>query len=199
MKHTLTALVMGIAFCTSASALAQSANPDCMVSGSDMSAFSALDYDAFNYGPDGWRKLSSEKCYYDAGASIISWLLDHDNELDDAQRRTQHYQAARNFALADRKPIAVLQLRQAQDQGDVKLGAMNWNAYLDVFDAWLSSDRTAMDAAITRLERQAVNGDGHKPNLAAARRFARCFDKSYIMIEQDPSCLPEPTPTSGAR
>ncbi len=172
---------------------AQTQEDACVVSGSDMSAYSALDYDAFNYGPDGWRKLASEKCYYDAGASIISWILDHESELSPAQLRTQHYHAARNFALSDRKTIALLQLRLAQDNADVKSGEMNWNAYLAAFNAWLSSDRVALEQAIVELGKQADGSDGRKPNLDAAMRFSKCFDKPYIMIEQDPSCLPPST------
>lgn len=192
MKNLIICLGFGLVGLLANMAQAQEQNPNCVVSGSDMRAFAALDYDAFNYGPDGWRTLSSEKCYYDAGASIISWLVDHENDLDAAQQRTQHYQAARNFALADRRTIALLQLRLAQDKTDAKPGGMNWNAYLDAFNAWLSSDRPALQNAIARLESQDDGSDGRKPNLDAALRFTRCFTKPYTMIEQDPVCLNEP-------
>jgi hypothetical protein len=193
MKKYIISFCVGVGALAALPALAET----CEVSGSDMSAFAALDYDAFNYGPDGWRKLSSQKCYYDAGASIISWLVDHEGELDAAQLRTQHYQAARNFALADRKSIALLQLQLAKDKGNAKLGVMNWNAYLDAFDAWLDADRPALEQAIALLEQQAKGSDGRKPNLDAARRFSKCFSKSYIQIEQDPSCLGDPQGTQG--
>ncbi len=193
MKYIIVCLSLALGALMTPPAKAQT----CTVSGSDMSAFSALSYDAFNYGPNGWRKLSSEKCYYDAGASIISWLIDHEDELDAAQQRSQHYQAARNFALAENREIALLQLRQAQDKGDAKLGEMNWNAYLDAFSAWLSSDHEALNAAIARLENQTVGADGRKPNLDAARRFELCFLNSYITIEQDPTCLAQTPEQTG--
>jgi hypothetical protein len=193
---------IGIAALMASTAFAQDQGIDdetCSVSGKDMSAYAALDYDAFNYGADGWRELASRKCFYDAGASIISWLVDHEGELDGTQLRTEHYQAARNFALADRRGIALLQLRLAQDNTPKKLDAMNWNAYLDAFGAWLSEDAQGLRAAIMTLEKQQDGSDGRKPNLDAARRFERCFTKTYIMVERDPSCLPEPTSTQGAR
>ncbi|PHS24581.1 MAG: hypothetical protein COA85_08125 [Robiginitomaculum sp.] len=192
MNKFLIGLGLGITMMMAPSAYAQESTLACGVSGSDMTAFAALDYDAFNYGPDGWRSLSSKKCFFDAGASIVSWLVDHEGDLDGAQLRTQHYQAARNFALADRKPIALLQLRLAQDNTPAKLGEMDWNAYLEAFNAWLSEDKAALGQAIERLKKQATGSDGRKPNLDAAMRFDRCFTKSYIMIEQDPSCLASP-------
>ncbi len=193
MKYILACLGLMFGVLATSSAKAQT----CSISGSDMSAFSALDYDAFNYGPDGWRKLSSQKCYYDAGASIVSWLIDHESELSSPEQRSQHYQAARNFALANNKEIALLQLRMAQDQSDARLGEMNWNAYLDAFAAWLTSDQDALGAAIMRLENQTIGADGRKPNLDAAKRFERCFTRSYIEIEQDLSCLAAPVAGAG--
>ncbi|PHS28135.1 MAG: hypothetical protein COA84_02490 [Robiginitomaculum sp.] len=193
---------LGAIILMTSSALAQdqgAGDETCSVSGKDMSAYAALDYDAFNYGADGWRALASRKCFYDAGASIISWLVDHEGDLDGAQLRTEHYQAARNFALADRREIALLQLRLAQDNTPKKLGAMNWNAYLDAFEAWLSEDAQGLRTSIARLEKQPDGSDGRKPNLDAARRFERCFTKTYIMIERDPACLPEPASTQGVR
>ncbi len=192
MKTFVIGLGLGITMMMASSAYAQEGAPTCSVSGSDMTAFAALDYDAFNYGPDGWRSLSSKKCFFDAGASIVSWLVDHEGDLDGPQLRTQHYQAARNFALADRKQIALLQLRLAQDNTPAKLGEMDWNAYLAAFNAWLSEDKAALDQAIERLKKQATGSDGRKPNLDAALRFKRCFTKPYIMIEQDPSCIATP-------
>jgi hypothetical protein len=197
MNKFVISLGLGITMMMAPSAFAQEAAPACSVSGSDMTAFAALDYDAFNYGPDGWRSLSSKKCFFDAGASIVSWLVDHESDLNGPQLRTQHYQAARNFALADRKPIALLQLRLAQDNTPAKLGEMDWNAYLDAFNAWLSEDKTALNLAIERLKKQAKGSDGRKPNLDAALRFDRCFSKPYIMIEQDPACLSAPASTQG--
>ncbi|MDQ7019672.1 MAG: hypothetical protein Q9M33_10965 [Robiginitomaculum sp.] len=193
MKIFVIGLGLGITMMMASSVSAQEDHPTCSVSGSDMTAFAALDYDAFNYGPDGWRSLSSKKCFFDAGASIVSWLVDHEGDLDGPQLRTQHYQAARNFALADRKQIALLQLRLAQDNTPAKLGAMDWNAYLAAFNAWLSEDKAALDQAIERLKKQATGSDGRKPNLDAALRFKRCFSKPYIMIEQDPSCIATPS------
>ena len=163
--------------------------PVCSLSGANMDAFAALDYDAFNYGPDGWRKLAENKCYYEAAASIVSWLTDHENALNPAQLRTQHYQAARNFALAGRKPVAMVQLRMAREARAGTGAAMDWNAFMDAFAAWLNADRAGLDAAIARLERQSPGKNGRKPNLVAAQRFARCFERDYIAIEQDASCL----------
>ncbi len=174
--------------------LAQAQTPSgaakCGLSGADMDAFAALDYNAFNYGPDGWRKLVDKHCYYDAAASIVSWLTDHEDSLSPAELRTQHYQAARNFALAGRRAVALLQLRMARSNDPVAPGAMDWNAFVDAFAAWLKSDRPALNAALIRLEQQNPGTDGQKPNLAAAQRFVRCFARDYLAIEQDAACLP---------
>ncbi len=189
MKNRIFGIVFIFGLMTAASAHAQADKPACAVSATDMSAFAALEYDEFNYGENGWRSLSSQGCYYDAGSAIISWLIDHENSLQPAQQRTQHYQAARNFALADRKDVALLQLRLAKDPADAAPGTLDWNAYLDAFGAWLASDSKALSGAIIRLKQQADGEGGLKPNLDAAQRFERCFNKPYLMIEQDASCL----------
>lgn len=188
ISNTLASLMLaGIIMLAAAATSAQ--EKTCEISADDMAAFAILDYEAFNYSAEGWRKFSSKGCHYGAGSAIISWLIDNESKLQTAQKHTQHYQAARNFALAERRDVAILQLRLAKTAKQVKQGDMDWNAYLDAFDAWLSADAQALGAAITRLRQQRLDNNARIPNLDAAQRFERCFDKPYLMIEQDASCL----------
>ncbi len=160
----------------------------CVLDDSTLIAQSKLEYRDFHYGANGWRPLTDAKCYAQAAASIVSWLVDHQKSLTPGQVRTSHYQAARNFAFAGQREVALVQLHMAYVSDQPKDVSMDWNAYLDAFSAWLENDQAAYETAIAQLQAQAVDENGKKPNVAAAARFANCWNKNYTAIEYDPAC-----------
>lgn len=137
----------------------------------------------------GWRTLANHGCFFEAGTAIVSWMGAHQDTMTAKQDESLRYQAARVFAMAGRNDLASLHLSKAHDPDQPANAAMDWNAYVDAFAAWIDQDKLALMDAIAKLQNQPVGKDGQKPNLVAAQRFLVCYDKPYASIETDPACL----------
>lgn len=145
------------------------------------------EYDMFTGA--GWRTLANHECFFEAGTAIVKWMGAHQTSMTPQQEQSLRYQAARVFAMAGRNDLAGLHLAKAHNPAQAADAAMNWNAYVDAFAAWLNRDQLALLDAIKKLQQQPDNAEGEKPNLVAAQRFLVCYDKPYASIETDPACL----------
>lgn len=148
---------------------------------------SKWEYKVFNGA--GWRTLANHECYFEAGTSIVSWMSEHQKTMTKGEEMSLRYQAARVFAMAGRSDLATLHLAKAHNPDQGPNPAMNWNAYVDAFAAYLDRNQLHLMDALKALEAQPADKEGGKPNLVAARRFLVCFNKPYAMIETTDDCL----------
>lgn len=137
----------------------------------------------------GWRTLANHGCFFEAGTAIVKWMGAHQTSMTPQEEQSLRYQAARVFAMANRNDLASLHLQKAHNPAQTPNAAMDWNAYVDAFAAWLNRDQPGLMDAIGKLQNQPIDARGEKPNLVAAQRFLVCYDKPYSDIETDPTCL----------
>jgi len=198
MKLVLCILIAGWALLSAMPVNAQQADVDC----ADLSATLNQQIDTWDYATfeaNGWRKLASKECFFEAGASIVSWLNAHHASASAEQTRTLRYHAARVFAMTGRNQVALLHVSHARNPDQAEDAANDWNGYLNAFSGWLQRDITLIRTAIARLETQQIDETGYKPNLAAAKRFLTCFSLPYASIETDPACIKQPDIALGLR
>lgn len=161
---------------------------DCQREQEKMNA-QVIDWDYETFEEKGWRTLASKKCFFAAGSSIIKWLSTHQAVATDAQIQTLRYHAARVFAMTGRSPVALVHLNHARNPEQAADASQDWNSYIDAFSAFLRRDLTDLRASIEKLQQQAEDETGQKPNLIAAKRFLICYSRPYSSIENDPMCI----------
>lgn len=171
--------------------------PDAQPCVIDQHAAMALDEQAFDQGPDGWRKLANPDCFAAAADLIRDWRAAHPGHgamlhWHEGQMRAaagQYGAAAPLFEAA----------RAGSNEWNIDTG---WNAYVDASIAFVRRDLPALKAARTRLatlpppplQPQAAPAakaeplpENWPPNLDVIDGLIACFDKPYADA-MSPSC-----------
>lgn len=158
----------------------------------------ALDEQAFDQEPDGWRKLANPDCFAAAADLIRDWRAAHPEHgamlfWHEGQMRA----AAGQYGAA---PPLFEAARAGPNEWNIDTG---WNAYVDASVAFVQRDLPALKTARTRLatlppplQPQAAPAvkaepmpENWPPNLDVIDRLIACFEKSYADA-MSPACRP---------
>jgi hypothetical protein len=191
-KALTLALLAGISPTT---ALAQPADA-CAV---DRTAALALDVQAFDQGPSGWRSLARPGCFLAAADLIAAWRAGNPGH---SLMLRWHEGQMRAAGGAYAEAIPLFDSARWQGLGDAGVDT-GWNLYVDATIAFLRRDRAALATARAALAALPLPTD--QPTAAAFVRtmppparwpdnldvvdgLVTCFDRSYADAMSDQSC-----------
>lgn len=144
-------------------------------------AMTLLGYQEFDQKPGrGWRALADQKRFADAGKVIENYLARR-SDMNAQDRANLHFHAAQCLAIEGRPAsiqTALAHLKDARVQPEPTNSPMRWNDYVAATEAFLRSDRAALQAARERIA-DGPKLDSVAANLDVVDRLIANFGKSY--------------------
>lgn len=150
-------------------------------------AMLALDQQAFDQGPNGWRSLAALDCHKEVADIIWIWRTTHKATATilfwhEGQARANAGQTINAIALFERSRKA-----PSEEMSEA------WNIYVEGSIAFLKRDRSGLESARTRLlatkrpnSFAPLGADGKPiqiswpPNLEVLEALSRCWDQPYL-------------------
>ncbi|HXV78081.1 MAG TPA: hypothetical protein VD788_17355 [Candidatus Polarisedimenticolaceae bacterium] len=155
------------------------ASQPCLITAEETARQLALDWEAFDQGPKGFRAFVSEQryCPRETGELIESYLDAHPG-LTVQQRYVSEFHAGQQFAGANDTSRALAHFYRGFNPHEDPAGRGKWNAYVRATIAFLEKDRETLEASYRVLDRQRDN-PMNAINLRLVEGFRRAFDGTY--------------------
>ncbi|RYG07704.1 MAG: hypothetical protein EON96_21115 [Caulobacteraceae bacterium] len=151
----------------------------CALTPEHLVANRTLSFESFDQaGVTPWtaRKLGERGCNAEAARASEDYLL-QGPELTERQRQVVSWHLGQYLAESGEERAAARVMATTMRREEMTPDNFDWNTYVLGTHAFLTKDRAAMDAAVTRLSRQ--EGVRNQINARALRRLQSCFDKPY--------------------
>lgn len=154
------------------------ASASCGLEAEKFEALMALDFDAFDQKPAGWRSLDdgSDACQLTIAILIDSYHLSHQATMLPWQDRLSYWHAGQYYAFLGLRDLAVQRFSKSFDPGETADPGFHWNAYARATIAFMNRDRAALEKArdeFTKVNPLEMN------NFKIVERFLRCFQATY--------------------
>lgn len=172
-----------------AAATAAAAAASCEIDSARRAEFLKMPYQQFDqiHG-EGWRIYGEGQCYREAADLIVDYILHSRGPLNADNLRILRWHAGQMRALEGEEEAALDFFRASYEPPDAPRRNIDWNSYVDATVAFLTKDRTALDAARARLARQTPFENGYYPNLNVVDGFITCFEMPYAEAYSD-ACM----------
>lgn len=151
----------------------------CAMSEEQRDRILALEWEAFDQGPHGFRSVASGESYCPLlAAELIEDYLQQHEELTTKQRYVSEFHAGQLFAGANEVSRALAHFYRGFNPHEDPSGDGKWNAYVRATIAFLERDRETLEASLRVLENHRQN-PMNATNLRLVRGFSQHFDSSY--------------------
>jgi hypothetical protein len=151
----------------------------CAISEEQRDRILAMEWEAFDQGPHGFRSVASGENYCPLlAAELIEGYLHQHEELTTKQRYVSEFHAGQLFAGANERSRALAHFYRGFNPHEDPSGDGKWNAYVRATIAFLEKDRETLEASLRILENHQQN-PMNAVNVRLVRGFAEHFDSSY--------------------
>jgi hypothetical protein len=151
----------------------------CAISEDERGQLMAMEWEAFDQGPNGFRSVASGERYCPLlAAELIEDYLRQHEELTTKQRYVSEFHAGQLYAGANEVSRALAHFYRGFNPHEDPSGEGKWNAYVRATIAFLEKDRETLEASLRVLENHQQN-PMNATNLRLVRGLSKHFDSSY--------------------
>ena len=161
----------------------------CHLTVEEKAANSKLSFDEFDQKgitPSTWRKLENAGCHAQAVEAAEDYLVNGPPQTDGIKSDIL-FHIAQSTAMAGDNNRAALIVAAARPADHSSHGDLDWPAYLTGTWAFLTKNKSLLDASLTKMADEPVNSN--KVDADVLRGLQKCFDKSYVVAYDD--CRPK--------
>ncbi|MDE2501116.1 MAG: hypothetical protein KGL56_13095, partial [Alphaproteobacteria bacterium] len=126
--------------------------------------------------PSTARALANRSCYSEAAAATENFMLLH-APLKNGERIILLFHEGQYRAMAGEEHVAAMLIAASKDLGQKPSDPLDWNTYVDGTWAFLTNDRSMLDAASEKLS--AERGRGNIMNARVLHGLQACFGHPY--------------------
>lgn len=138
-----------------------------------------MDYDEFDQGKNGWRKVEEEKDgNYKEAAQLIIYYLENKTDLSKRQKEILNFHAGQMFAYVNDYSAAQQYFSNAFSEKVNELEEKYWNAYINATIYFLRGDKPALEKTY-KIMSMLPSLDGVQPNLTIVKSFTENISRSY--------------------